>query len=496
MGKAHEEGGGHMKFRTKKLLALALLMLWGLTGVAEDAPLTGNAGVIDDGMIPDIPISNDDISLPDIDFDDNLFNPDTATTDILHKGSEEPDEPTEAIEANANAIRLGVNETYKLNTKKLGKKLTFKSSKPKVASVSKKGVVKGVKKGTAVITVMSGQKVKAKYAFKVMAKPKKVTLNKTKLTMMLYDEVQLKAKLPAGSASNKLIWKSSDEDVVTVFEDGWLFADDVGTATITVKTYNGKKATCKVKVVGDEPEPEPTPKPTSKPTTRPTTEPTPTPTPTPVPTPTPDPIIVSENDININVDERYSVKVAPFPYDSSVSWESSDKSVATCEWSKVWNNHTTDLFIIGKKAGTAIITVKNVKTNDSVKISVTVIDNNIQLQLPDTPITIGDYSYGGDLKQKYDITDISYTYERRSSGDYKIVVSFAGIKTYDYQGANQSSTPKIGLKLYDSYGAVIDSGIAKGPSLAMDERWSASSCSKTFYDIPAGSYTLKVLSTN
>lgn len=360
MGIAHEEGGEHMRFRTKKLLALvlALLMLLGLTGVAEDAPLTGNSVVIDDGMIPNVPISNEGISLPGIDLDDNLPNPEPVTTDILIEESEEPNASTEAVEANADPIQLGVNETYKLNTKKLGENLTFKSSKPKIASVSKKGVVKGVKKGTAVITVMSGTKVKAKLAFKVMAAPakvtlpekaitigvkesvnmtptipggshttftwtvknnavatvtkagkitgknsgttyitvkthngkkasvkvtvkaapEKVTLNKTKLKLSLFDEVQLKAKLPAGSASNKLIWKSSNESVVSVFENGKLFAEDVGTATITVKTYNGKKATCKVTVVGDELEPEPTVKPTVEPTTTPTVEPTPEPT--------------------------------------------------------------------------------------------------------------------------------------------------------------------------------------------------------------------------
>ena len=104
-----------MRFCTKKLLALvlSLLMLLGMTGVAEDTPLTGNAVVIDDELISDAPISDEVISLLDIDLDNNLSNPDVATTDILHRGSEELDEPTEAIEDNADTIQLGVNETYK-----------------------------------------------------------------------------------------------------------------------------------------------------------------------------------------------------------------------------------------------------------------------------------------------------------------------------------------------------------------------------------------------
>ena len=38
------------------------------------------------------------------------------------------------------------------------KKITFKSSNKKVATVTSKGVVKGLKKGTATITVQSGSK--------------------------------------------------------------------------------------------------------------------------------------------------------------------------------------------------------------------------------------------------------------------------------------------------------------------------------------------------
>ena len=42
--------------------------------------------------------------------------------------------------------------------KNTDEKITFKSSNKKVATVTSKGVVKGLKKGTATITVQSGSK--------------------------------------------------------------------------------------------------------------------------------------------------------------------------------------------------------------------------------------------------------------------------------------------------------------------------------------------------
>ena len=63
------------------------------------------------------------------------------------------------IKLNKKKVTIKVGQKVKLklkNTKK--KKVTWKSSKKKVASVTKKGVVKGKKKGTAKITAKCGKK--------------------------------------------------------------------------------------------------------------------------------------------------------------------------------------------------------------------------------------------------------------------------------------------------------------------------------------------------
>ena len=72
------------------------------------------------------------------------------------------------IKLNKKKVTIKVGQKVKLklkNTKK--KKVTWKSSKKKVASVTKKGVVKGKKKGTAKITAKCGKK---RYVCKVTVK--------------------------------------------------------------------------------------------------------------------------------------------------------------------------------------------------------------------------------------------------------------------------------------------------------------------------------------
>lgn len=60
----------------------------------------------------------------------------------------------------------------KVKTKKLSKKVTFKTSKKKVATVSKSGKIKALKKGSAKITITSKANKKAKYVLKVTVKAK------------------------------------------------------------------------------------------------------------------------------------------------------------------------------------------------------------------------------------------------------------------------------------------------------------------------------------
>lgn len=435
-----------MKYNWKKLAALllAVILMLSLAGLGEEEI------VIEDGASTEGIISEAGIEIDATTIElDSMIDIQQDPVDI---GEETPPQPAQdSSEINAGStVTLGVNETCKLSTKGLGKNLTFKSSKPKIASVTDKGLVKGLKKGTAQISILSGSKVKAKYTVKVVAAPKKVTLsaktitlgvkesltmtptipknthttftwtsknnkiatvsktgkitgkkagettvtvqthngkaatlkvvvkaapkkvtlNKTRLTLELYDEFQLKATLPKGSVSNKLTWTSSDEDVVTVFEDGWLFANDIGTATITVKTYNGKKATCKVTVIGDEEEEDEEDE-------------------------EDEPLIsLNKTNINLSVGDTATVAVT-YTGDGSIYWSTSTSGIVDCRWGDDWVRDTCELYITGKSAGSTVVTVEDRDAGYSASLNVTVTSSA---------------GYTGDLLSAFgmDIDDVQY----------------------------------------------------------------------------------------
>lgn len=138
--------------------------------------------------------------------------------------------------------------------KAANKKVTYKSSNPKVAAVTGKGVITGKKAGTAKITVISAKnkKKKAVVTVKVVkGRVTGVTLNKTSDTLTVGNTVKLKATVKTSKGGSKnVVWTTSNKKVATVSSKGTVKAVGAGIATITVKAADGtgKKAAYKVKV--------------------------------------------------------------------------------------------------------------------------------------------------------------------------------------------------------------------------------------------------------
>ncbi|MBR6159919.1 MAG: Ig-like domain-containing protein [Lachnospiraceae bacterium] len=131
--------------------------------------------------------------------------------------------------------------------------VTWKSSKPKIASVDEYGVVKAKKEGTAKITVktVDGKKtarctVTVKKAVKVTG----VTLNKKKANVKVGKTITLKATVkPKKATIKEVTWKSSKPKIASVDANGKVKGIKKGTAKITVTTKDGKKkASCTVTV--------------------------------------------------------------------------------------------------------------------------------------------------------------------------------------------------------------------------------------------------------
>ncbi len=289
---------------------------------------------LDDGLVLD------DLQLLDLDLTDGGGKEHRAAGESAEPSGEDVSDP-EADSSNATkygvptALSLGLKEKYAIKCTKTGK-LTYKTSNKKVATVSSKGVVIGKKAGTATITVsLKGKKLTA-CKVKVVAAPKKVTLSNTSLTLNVNDTFKLKAKVNSGSHAS-YTWASSNKSVATVSKAGLVTAVGAGSATITVKTHNGKKATCAVTVNN--------------------------------PGPT---LFVTPQSMTI-IEGNWQDATVTYTVEGTTHWESSDTSVATCAWTSDWSGNDTTLTVYGHSAGSATITITNNKNSDVVSLYVTVI---------------------------------------------------------------------------------------------------------------------------
>ena len=86
------------------------------------------------------------------------------------------------------------------------------------------------------------------FKFIEISDPTSVSLNKTSLTLDVGKSHTLTKTVSPSNAVTSYTWSSSNTSVATVDGNGKVTAKKAGTATITVKTSNGKTANCKVTV--------------------------------------------------------------------------------------------------------------------------------------------------------------------------------------------------------------------------------------------------------
>ena len=151
-----------------------------------------------------------------------------------------------SITLNKTKATIYVGKTTTVSVKKVtglsSKAVTYKSSNKKVATVTSKGVVKGVKAGTATITVTSKKNSKVKATCKVTVKAVKVKAINTARVMGIKkgESVQLVYNVLPTNATNKgLTFKSNDTSIVKVTSKGKLTGVATGAATVTVKSKDG-----------------------------------------------------------------------------------------------------------------------------------------------------------------------------------------------------------------------------------------------------------------
>ena len=130
-------------------------------------------------------------------------------------------------------------------------RLTWSSSDTGVATVDSNGKVTAKAAGPATITATAASGITAACEITVSDEVIEVTavsLDKTEATIKVGKSLQLTATIePSGATDQKLEWTSSDSDIAIV-TDGRVTGVAPGEVTITVKTTNGKTATCTITV--------------------------------------------------------------------------------------------------------------------------------------------------------------------------------------------------------------------------------------------------------
>ena len=210
--------------------------------------------------------------------------------------------------------------------------VTWESSNTAVATVTTAGKVKGVKTGTATITCTSNA-TGLKATCNVTVVKSFVNLNKTEAYVEKGKTMTLKATVtPETLADKSVTWESSDTKIATVTSAGKVKGVKYGTATITCTSVaTGAKATCQV-TVGK--------------------------------------VVISISEVSIKKSRGITLEATVYPTDladKSVTWESSDPSIATV------NENGR---VKGVKAGTATITCTSVATGLKGTCTVTVLSNS------------------------------------------------------------------------------------------------------------------------
>lgn len=164
--------------------------------------------------------------------------------------------PIEEISFNSESLCMFVDENLSAKpiitpSNATNKELLWTSLNPDVATVDDSGNIKGLKYGHTVITAttLDGQK-SASFNLLVYEHITSISLP-TSLSLNISEKSQLIPEIfPIGKNDGKVFWISSDQDIATVDENGFVKGISKGSCNITVTTSDGGfSATCKIEVI-------------------------------------------------------------------------------------------------------------------------------------------------------------------------------------------------------------------------------------------------------
>ncbi len=295
---------------------------------------------------------------------------------------------------------------------------TWTSSNPSVVSVDENGIIKGLKEGTAIITVTSPNGKTASIEVKVESneiKAKKIVVNEKNISLSVGGLSQIMVKIePANATNRELIWESSNPGVATVDDNGIIKGISPGTAIITVKTEDGTVES-QIVVTIKEPEVES--------------------------------LSFAQDDISIKKDDtlKLIVQIKPTGIDSpKLTWSSSDSSVVSVDENGI---------IKGLKEGTAIITVTS-PNGKTASIKVTVVTDEVKVE----EITLNPNELTLDVGSSSQVTAIIGP-ENATNRDLIWTSSNPGVATVDSNGVVTGISPGTAIITVKTEDGTVESQI-------------------------------------
>ena len=149
------------------------------------------------------------------------------------------------------SLSIGLRESIRLNIKtNSSEKIEWTSSDNNTVIVNN-GKITGTAKGTAIITAKLESGKMAKCFITVKPSPSKVTITKSEITLGVGESYSVGSGINDGAACKTRTYSSADSSIVQMNTTNWVgkfTAKKPGTTYVTVRTYNGKTASCKVTV--------------------------------------------------------------------------------------------------------------------------------------------------------------------------------------------------------------------------------------------------------
>lgn len=257
--------------------------------------------------------------------------------------------PVDSIELSEQDVTMDINTTKALTvsyapTTATNQSVTWTTDDETVATVDENGVITAKGRGYAIITATTANGIRQSCYVEVLVPVNTIALSDSLVKLQPKETHKLTAIIDPENTTDTLSWSSSDESVATVDESGLVTAIGAGNATIVATTSRSKFASCSVQVRIYSTSVE----------------------------------LNSNVDVNVGETTALTAVMQPSNTTDTITWKSSDTSVATVSSSGV---------VTGKKIGTATITVTTSSGKTAICV-VTVLKPSTSVKLDKTEITL------------------------------------------------------------------------------------------------------------